>query len=277
MVALEEAVVKHLPSFDESCCVGPAPFCVFVRPFFQTARVLVTNDGAIPTTFTIEDAENKATQSRPQGPDVPSRPFTTDPAISSVAGDDSSNSVLTHGEAASGDKRRKIRTAESASSAPALVDNVHGHTHHEMLPTAQRSGGSQEAKSRAGNSFPTKAASASLPATEEELLARAAAVGDAVLQHPKGRTAIDVEAGGEEGLGGRRGEGGGSIAAYGSSEIVVTFSPLTVGNFCAVKVGITLWLVEIVRLIQLCLYLYLYLYLYLHLYLYFSIYIYIYI
>lgn len=60
---------------------------------------------------------------------------------------------------------------------------------------------------------------------EAALLARASAVGDAGMKYPEGRGAIQVV------------EESGELAGYGSAEIFIVFSPLTVGDFQMVKVG----------------------------------------
>ena len=61
--------------------------------------------------------------------------------------------------------------------------------------------------------------------TEEELLEKACAAGDAATKYPEGVEALQVA-------------GGGALAGYGSSEITVTFAPLNVGDFRVVKVCI---------------------------------------
>lgn len=59
--------------------------------------------------------------------------------------------------------------------------------------------------------------------TEEELLEKAFAAGDVGTRYPEGVGALEVA-------------GGGELAGYGSSEIIVTFAPLNVGEFRTVKV-----------------------------------------
>lgn len=63
-------------------------------------------------------------------------------------------------------------------------------------------------------------------AEEAELMEKASAVGDAGMKYQEGKGAIEVM------------DGGGELAGYGSTEIVVVFAPLTVGEFRTVKVGL---------------------------------------
>lgn len=59
--------------------------------------------------------------------------------------------------------------------------------------------------------------------TEAELLKKASAVGEAGMRYPDGKWALSVE-------------GSGPVAAYGSSEMAITFAPLSVGDFRMIKV-----------------------------------------
>ena len=63
-----------------------------------------------------------------------------------------------------------------------------------------------------------------VPTGTDELLSKALAVRDAGTRYPKGKGVFEVE-------------GGGELAGYGSSEILVTFAPLSVGEFRSVQVG----------------------------------------
>lgn len=142
----------------------------------QTARVVATNDGAIPTRFTVTDA------SLP-----PENQFSANGSISDNDAPTTAASLPNSGTAISPDNTKQ---------------------------GVRCSGGGD------GSTFPWPN---SKNPTEAEILAKAAAAGDAGTVRPEGRGTLEVE-------------GGGHVAGYGSSEIVVTFSPLSVRNFKTTKV-----------------------------------------
>lgn len=162
----------------------------------QTARVLVANNGAIPTFFTVEDVSSSSS-------DMGAAGVATGPNDTADIEERSGSRGSRNGDDVDGRERY------NADSSP---DSV-----------------------RSCSRNPDKAEEVSspnprLPSDEQELLARAVAELGASLKYEEGYGPLGVEIPHQTG---RRGE----IGAYGSGEIVVTFAPLSVGEFRMVKVG----------------------------------------
>lgn len=143
----------------------------------QAARVTVTNEGVVPTRFTVTTTTTTSTTSPKFSPSHKERPHT----------------ATIHGDDEFGMKQRNPRdgSPQTGESEPRRPSGP-GSEHHDAI--------------------------------EADLLERASAVGDAGLKYPEGQGAIEVV------------DGGGELAGYGSTEIVVVFAPLTVGDFRTVKV-----------------------------------------
>lgn len=177
----------------------------------QTARVVVTNTGAIPTRFTIQDIS----------PAVPGSPPSSPPLLPSA-------------------KLQQTPEPTPAQQIPndgndnSIAAAFNGDLQPEELPEDHRKEGKD------GDPSSGVALRDALPKTEGQLLARAAAIRNAALRHKEGRAEIEVHAGegGSGGEGGMAGQAGGKVGAYESSEIVVTFAPLNVGEFRVVKVHV---------------------------------------
>lgn len=103
-------------------------------------------------------------------------------------------------------------------------------------PTQVTAGKNEEGRSEGGGAT-SGARSSGNKMTEEGLLEKAFAAGDAGTKYPEGVGALVVE-------------GGGELAGYGSSEILVTFAPLNVGEFRVVKVCLHVFVVRWVTVYQ---------------------------
>lgn len=134
------------------------------------------------------------------------------------------------------DEQEAELTSLPTSISPSPGDS--GSPHHHLFEENPLHGGKEQNDSPSGFS---PGASAPLPTTEEELLARAAAVGNAALWHKEKHAAIEVQTVGIAGAGVGAGVVGerlrGEVGAYESSEIVVAFAPMSVGEFRVVKVS----------------------------------------
>ncbi|CAM9575435.1 unnamed protein product, partial [Sphacelaria rigidula] len=175
----------------------------------ETARVVVTNTGAIPTRFTIQDIS----------PAVPGSPPSSPPLLPSA-------------------KLQQTPEPTPAQQIPndgndnSIAAAFNGDLQPEELPEDHMKEGKD------GDPSSGVALRDALPKTEGQLLARTAAIRNAALRHKEGRAEIEVHAGegGSGGEGGMAGQAGGKVGAYESSEIVVTFAPLNVGEFRVVKI-----------------------------------------
>ncbi|CAM9380764.1 unnamed protein product, partial [Hapterophycus canaliculatus] len=142
----------------------------------ETVRVTVTNEGVIPTRFTVTTAATTP----PMPPEFPPSDHERPDATTTC-----------------GDASRRVKLGNSCAESPQTGEPLSrrvlesGAKHHDS--------------------------------SEEELFERASAVGNAGLKYPEGQGAIEVV------------DGGGELAGYGSSEIIVVFAPLAVGDFRAVK------------------------------------------
>lgn len=194
--------------------------------FAQTARVVVTNDGAIPTRFTIEDVACDNTPPRRQSAKQ-SHPVTLQSTLPQASF--LNNNTTGKDEQAEEEEPAPPRTPTS----PHPGDNDSPRHHHPEGGPPQRGEGQNDDPSCSSQAN-------SLPTTEGELLARAGAVGNAALRHEEEHAAIEVHAVGGAGAGAgggvARGRLGGEVGAYESSEIAVAFAPLSVREFRGVKV-----------------------------------------
>lgn len=157
----------------------------------QVARVVVTNNGAIPTRFTVtakkDDASvetRRSSSSQSPHPGTPSinKPNTPCP-----------------------EERQALNregTKATRSGSPLNGSNTGGDGVNAPLE---------------GQIYPS-------PSETDELLRKAFAFGEVGMRYPEGKGALEVD-------------GGGELDGYGSSEIVVTFAPLGVGEFQTVQVG----------------------------------------
>lgn len=162
----------------------------------QTARVLVENNGAIPTFFTVEDVSSSSSDLGAAGLAIRPNDEAEIQERSVSPGSRNANDI---------DGREKY----AADSTPGSVDNCPRNP---------------EKVEEVSSPNPL------LPRDEQELLARAVAELGASLKYEQGYGPIGVEIPHQTGM---RGE----IGAYGSSEILVAFAPLSVGEFRMVKVG----------------------------------------
>ena len=157
----------------------------------QTARVQVINEGVIPTTFKVVGE----TTSKPPKAVTGS---TATPAAASAA-------------------EKSITPAPASGERRGRVEGEGEH------PTQAAVGNDEERRSEREPGAASGLRSSGTILTEEGLLEKACAAGDAGTKYPEGVGALEVE-------------GGGELAGYGSSEILVTFAPLNVGEFRVVKV-----------------------------------------
>lgn len=161
-------------------------------PYFflgQSVRVIVTNEGAISTHFTITEDVNVHEMNPSEGPGL----------------------TITDREA-EGEKR-----ALSVLGTPGEEKEEDG-ARNQLTTVANEEG--EKKRSEEGDSLHP------MLLTEAELLEKASAVGDASMSSTRDGSGVFVVV------------GGGELAGYGSSEIVVTFGPLSVGNFRVVKVTV---------------------------------------
>lgn len=179
------------------------PFTLSVPPTAaendpQTARVIVTNDGAIPTRFTVANGITNPAAGGNASVGIPAP--TTSPVVRTTT--DATAITGAHNTTQPGEEVIEATPSpNNEDGARMLLDN----------------------RDREGDTQSDARESARGPPTEDQLLQKACAFGDAGTQQSEGKRELEVA-------------GGGEIAGYSSSEIVVTFSPLSVGAFRTAKV-----------------------------------------
>lgn len=141
----------------------------------------MTNEGVIPTRFTVTSTTDASSSSSPTSPGL-----------------------------------ERSRTGRHPTAATSAISSSAGPE--QLHRVGEGEGLQQQREEGIDPRRPTGAP------REMELLEKASAVGDAGMKYPEGKGAIEVL------------YGGGELAGYGSTEIVVVFAPLAVGDFRAVKV-----------------------------------------
>lgn len=194
------SLLRKIPTLTRSIVLSPpfpfplsrrlSAFLLLTKP--QVSRVVVTNNGAIPTRFTVTakkfDASVETRCSSSSQPPHPETPSTGKPNMPFPE----EHQVVDRGE---GTKAKRNESPLNGSNT----------------------GGDSINAPQEGQIYPSSSVT-------DELLRKALAVGEVETRYPEGKGAIEVE-------------GGGELDGYGSSEIVVTFAPLELGEFQTVQVG----------------------------------------